>query len=393
MNADIRIERVPVKDLPALADRLIDGAAPGSYVPITKARAYAQLHNPFAAPDDLGLLLAWQGDRVMGFFGVLPVMLAHQGQLHKVLWFTTWSAHPSMLGQGVGSGLMATALELPQDYAIVGSAPARHVSAKFGLQEVARLEYARIDFRLAGRYNPMGYLLRLVRKMFHIVGFKLKIEILQRGFERLFEGLFGWLVKPPLRAWSLAPYRQDLAGVQIQRVEQVTPPTPEAPDRMRTYFYRDSHVVNWMLAHPWLVPSGQSPTESMDYGFTDARPIFEQIAWQLSDGAGVNLGYIVFQFSPIDGIHVLKVLDHHLVGAAEDSQLALALKLARDLGADVIEGPIELADLTQRGWLGRLLVELRQRICQVHAHAADSPMARAKDSLEQSYVDGDTAFA
>ncbi len=393
MSDPIRIERVPVKDLPALADRLIDDAPAGSYVPISKARAYAQLHNPFADPDDLGLLLAWQGQRVVGYFGVLRVMLAHQGALHKVLWFTTWSAHPSMLGQGVGSGLMANALELPQDYAIVGSAPARHVSAKFGLQEVARLDYARIDFRLLGRYNPVGLFLRVLRKLFHLFGFKLKIEGWQKAFERLFEALFGWLVKPLLRAWALAPYRRDLDGMHIESVEQVTPPAPEAPDPRRTYFYRDSRVVNWMLAHPWLVPSGSSPTEAMDYGFTDARPFFEQIAWQLSDSAGANLGYIVFQFSPIDGVRMLKLLDHHLVGVAEGRQLALALKLAHELRADVIEGAMALAALRERGGLGRLLVELRQRICQVYAHAADSPMARAKDSLEQSYVDGDTAFA
>jgi GNAT superfamily N-acetyltransferase len=393
MDKDIRIERVPVKNLPALADRLIDGAAPGSYVPITQARAYAQLHNPFATPDDLGLLLAWQGERVVGYFGVLPVMLAHAGELHKVLWFTTWSVHPGMLGQGLGSALMADALEIAHDYAIVGSAPARHVSAKFGLQEVARLDYARIDFRLAGRYNPLGLLLRLLRKLLHVVGFKLKIEGLQRVFERAFEALFGWLLRQPLRAWALAPYHRQFDGLQIDRVEQVTPPAPEAPDPDHTGFYRDSRVVNWMLAQPWLLPSGQSPTEDMDYGFTDARHFFDQIAWQVRDRAGANLGYIVFQFSPIEGTRVLKVLDHHLVGAAEEKILPLALKLASEVRADLIEGPISLADLRQRGWLGRLLVELRQRICQVHAHSADSPMARARDSLQQSYVDGDTAFA
>jgi GNAT superfamily N-acetyltransferase len=393
MDKDIRIERVPVKDLPALADRLIDSAAPGSYVPITKARAHAQVHNPFAAPEDLGLLLAWQGERVVGYFGVLPVMLAHEGELHKVLWFTTWSVHPSMLGQGVGSGLMANALELAHDYAIVGSAPARHVSAKFGLQEVARLDYARIDFRLVGCYNPLGLLLRLLRKLFHIVGFKLKIEGLQRALERAFEALFGWLLRPPLRAWALAPYRRQLNGLHIDRVQRVTPSAPESSDPNHTGFYRDSRVVNWMLAHPWLVPSGQSPTEGLDYGFTDARPFFEQIAWQLSDGSGANQGYIVFQFSPIEGSRVLKVLDHHLFGAAEGQAVPLALKMAHMLRADVIEGPIALAGMRQRGWMGRLLVEVRQRICQVHAHEVNSPMARARDQLQQSYVDGDTAFA
>jgi hypothetical protein len=71
-----------------------------------------------------------------------------------VQWFTTWLAHPDYLGQGIGAGLMQAALDLGQDYMIVGSAPARHICRKFGFHELPEYSYAVVDFGLAGRYNP-----------------------------------------------------------------------------------------------------------------------------------------------------------------------------------------------------------------------------------------------
>lgn len=392
MKDSIRIQRVLVKDLPTFADFIIDGAAPGSYVPITKQRARAHSRNPFADPDDVGLLVAWDGDQCVGYFGILPVMLAHEGRLHKVHWFTTWSVHPSMIGQGLGSALMADALELDLDFAIVGSAPARRVSAKSGFQEVPVLDYARIDFGLIGEYNPISLLLRGLRKLLSPIGVKLPIETTHTRLAAWFEGWLGCLTRPRLRTWALRRFPLPLNTLTIARTTQVTAPGDEQPDPERTGFYRDGRVVHWMLAHPWVLPAGESPSGGLDYAFTDARPDFEQIAWQIADSAGANLGYMVFQISQIREKRVLKVLDHDLAPAASDLTLPLALKLADELEAGAIEGSIALAALEEQGRLGRLLVQRHHRICQVHPASDDSPMAHAWPNLRQTYVDGDTAF-
>lgn len=391
-SEQIRIQRVKVRELPAFAAALIEGAAPGGYIPITVQRAEAQARNPFADPEDVGLLAAWDGEQCVGYFGIQPLMLQHQGSLHKVHWFTTWSVHPDLVGQGLGSALMADALQLGLDYAIVGSASARRVSAKFGFHEVAPLDYVRIDFGIVGAYNPLSLLLRALRKLLSPLGFKLNIEVLHRVFARVFESSLGVLVRPWLRSWALRPYQAHLRAFTVERVEQVLPPGRERPDSGRVGFYRDSRIANWMLAHPWVLPAGGSPSEGLDYAFTDARPQFEQIAWQLADHSGENLGYAVFQLSQIRARRVLKVLDHDLVAEAEDRLIALALKLAGDSKADLLEGPIGLAALESRGWLGRMLVQRRQRICQVYPSADESPLGRAWPHLQQSYVDGDTAF-
>ena len=105
----VRIERVKLKDLRALAASAVDGAVPGTFILITKHRALAMTHNPFAQPNDVALLLAKQGERNVGYFGVMPVMLQHAGQLHKVHWLTTWAVAPDFLGKGLGSRLMEAA--------------------------------------------------------------------------------------------------------------------------------------------------------------------------------------------------------------------------------------------------------------------------------------------
>jgi GNAT superfamily N-acetyltransferase len=386
-----RIERVKLKDLPALAASSVDSASPGTFIPITKHRALALTQNPFAAPEDVAMLLAKQGDRDVGYFGVMPVMLQYEGKLHKAHWLTTWAVAPEFLGKGLGSQLMEAALALDIDLAIVGSKPARRVSSKYGFHELQTLQYVQIDFRMAGRYNLLSLFLRLIRKLASLVRVRLPIETLDRTFSRFFELLLGWLVRPLIYSLALGGGSSELQGVNIKNVSQVDPPGVEAADKNRTGFYRDSHVVNWMLAYPWVLPAGKSESEKLNYGFTDSRPGFKFVAWQLYSATDENLGYICFQVSRLRGQTVVKVLDSDLTPGNPNVLLSLTLQFAKDQHASLIEGTSELAE-PLRGGLGSLLTVQRRRICQVHSRSADSPMAQAWQEIEQTYCDGDMAF-
>jgi hypothetical protein len=176
--------------------------------------------------------------------------------------------------------------------------------------------------------------------------------------------------------------------VQVDQVHAISAETAEG-----TRFHRGVEVVNWMLAYPWVLPSGRSESEDLDYGFTDARPGFAVTGWQVFSSAGERLGFICFQSSRIRGRQVLKVLDYQFVPAAPNGLLlALTAQEGRRLGADLMEGPLELAVPLAGSWLTKLLVQRRQRVCQVHPRAEDSPLGRAWPELRQSYVDGDMAF-
>lgn len=389
----VRIERVKLKDLQALAASAVEGAAPGAFIPITKHRALAMVHNPFAQPDDVALLLAKEGDRNVGYFGVMPLMLQHQGRLHKAHWLTTWAVAPEFLGKGLGSQLMEAALALDVDLAIVGSRPARRISTKYGFQELKPLNYVQLDFGVAGRYNPLSLLLRLMRKLASLVRLRLPIESLDPTFEKFFESALGWLIRPILFSWILGVIGPELKNIRIEEVTRVQPPNPEGPDAACTGFYRDSRVVNWMLEHPWVLPAGKSESEGLNYGFTDARAGFQISVWQIYSSAGNNLGYIGFQSSRLRGRTVVKVLDAVFADGENPKRLlALALRFAHKRGAGMIEGPAELAQPLGGSLLGRLLVIRRHRICQVHPRSTDSPMAQAWPHIEQTYCDGDMAF-
>jgi GNAT superfamily N-acetyltransferase len=375
----IRIERVKLKDLEAVAARFVDGAAPGTFIPITKHRAAAMAHNPHAQPDDVALLLATQGERCVGYFGLAAMQLAQVGQLHRVHWLTTWAVSRDMLGKGLGSRLMEEAIALDVDLAIVGSKPARRVSAKYGFSEVKPLDYVQLDFGLAGRYNPLSLLLRGLRKLASLVGLRLPVERVAGFFERLFETLLGRLVRP-VAFWLV---RRTLPGTGAQHGAPLAAATNfvVAPPS-ETGFYRDAAVLSWMIAHPWVLPNRRSSSSDLAYEFTDWRPGFEIF------GYGNAQDYALFQFSRIRGQGVLKVLDHTLAPAA---LLALALRVAGERGAGLVEGPAELAAALSGVWRS-LLLRRKQRTLQVHPRSAGSPLAAAWPQLVQHYTDGDMAF-
>ena len=72
---EIFIEHVRLKDLYAFAMKIIDRAKPGEFVPISQQRAFSMTKNPYAEPEDVALLVAYQGDELIGYFGIMAVML------------------------------------------------------------------------------------------------------------------------------------------------------------------------------------------------------------------------------------------------------------------------------------------------------------------------------
>ncbi|MBX3049555.1 MAG: GNAT family N-acetyltransferase [Anaerolineales bacterium] len=385
----ISIEHIRLAELPDLAARLVSNAAPGAFIPITIHRAQAHSQNPHAQPDDVVLLLAKAGDAPVGYFGLMAVMLQVGGRLARVHWLTTWGVAPGYLGRGLGSALMQAALDLDVDLAIVGSAPARRVSAKFGFVEAQPLEYVQLDLGGWAAYNPVTLALRLLRKLLSFLDVRWSVEKTEPRINRFFERL----LKPFLRPWlnrrlgrRLSPAAGALRMQPIQTVPGFALPAEH------TGFVRSQAVVNWMLAHPWVAPAGQSASEDLNYGFTDSRAEFVQSAWALSGPGGEEWGFACFQSSRLRGRKILKVLDHHLApGAPADLLAAAAVQLAARQQTDLIEGPAGLAKPFVSGRLPWLL-QRKQRTLQLHPHKPGSPLDQALPKLTQTFCDGDMAF-
>jgi len=393
-DSPIRFEHVKVGELYDFAKGVIQGAAPGQFIPITTQRALAQSKNPFADPEDVGLLVAYSGGRVVGYFGIMPVMLKHGDQMSKAHWFTGWMVSPELRGHGLGSGLMAEALTLDLDYLIVGSAPARRVCCKFGFHDFEPLTYSLIDFNPIERYNPVTLALRATRKLLRLLGIRLDIDKLSGSAAGVFGRLFNSLLKPLFHRWALRRAGDVEEGLQINQVERVSAVEDSVVrKKAEVRLYRGPEAVNWMLAYPWVVEPGESASEQMDYYFSDVRPRFEFIALQVSGEGGENLGYMVFLLSQRGEKLVLKALDHEFANPEyKRLVLAQALRLAAREGVDEIEIGVELARRLQGGLMGRLLLQSKLRYYQCHPRSSDSPLGRNWQQLKLDYCDGDTPF-
>lgn len=390
----IRIEHIKVGELVAFADKVISAAAPGQFIPISMQRALAHAHNPYADPDDVGLLAAIDEDEeVVGYFGIMPLRLRVGERFFKTHWFTTWSVSSKVRGRGVGSLLMKEALTLEKDFLIVGSVHARRVCQKYGFWERDPLKYYWIDISGMGSLNPLVWIQRLLRKVFHWFGVKREVAVTNtatRQLDRFLKPLTKRIFYPLLER-KVAGL---LGGFEFQQVDQIPLNHPIPSTRPEVELYRGVEAVNWMLRYPWIVEQGQSRTEAMDYYFSDARPMYRLVALTIRQAGGQDLGFVVFSISQKPGGVALKTLDFSLQDPRQIPViLALAVRYARSYRADTIEVPAEVVSSLQSSLLGKLLLVEKNRIYQCHPKSADSPLAQAWHHIELHLFDGDMAFS
>jgi hypothetical protein len=149
-----------------------------------------------------------------------------------------------------------------------------------------------------------------------------------------------------------------------------------------------------MLTHPWIVESGQSVTEEMDYYFSDARPLYRFIALEVYSQDDVYKGFVVFSVTRKKDQVVLKTLDYRFSNPSENRYaLALAIHYGRQYQADTLELPAGVAEHLRGSLLGRLLLHRKQRIYQAMPKDEDSPLAQAWEEIELNLCDGDMAFS
>jgi hypothetical protein len=377
-NQEVRIVPIRIKDLYSVVAELIDQAAPGTYIPLTKHRAKAIAANPNARPDDVSYFFAYLGEELVGYFGSINVCLQAKGEFYNIYWLTTWNANPKMRGKGVGK----------KDYLLSGNAPTRYVCEKLGWIPIHSLEIAILDFGLVGRYNPILLTARALRKIANLSGGRLNITNLQKSSSRFFETMFGGLVRSGVRRRAMKDVGALPSGLKMEAVQQVRMEAhPPNLDVNITRLYRGPQVVNWMLKYPWVVPPGESDSEHLDYFFSDTRPDFEITAHEVTMD-GEYQGYLVFQLATLEKRRVMRILDVELQD--ERWVLPLAMSMAEQEGV----GKIEMNTSFAKDVRDKAYYFTRKRIYHYfpHPNRPDSPLAKAYKSLVCSYADGDMGF-
>src|SRR6185312_12625881 len=109
------IKKIPLKDLVDFANQVDKQTPPDGVLPISRQRALSQSHNPFASPDDIALLVAYDNDICVGYLGVVPGAASVNGNCRKVFWLSTWFVSPKARESGVAMQLLFTACQLKGD--------------------------------------------------------------------------------------------------------------------------------------------------------------------------------------------------------------------------------------------------------------------------------------
>jgi len=389
-EGQIRIERIRVKDLVTFAADYIKGAKPGTFIPITIQRAESQAKNPLVDPDNVGLLVAFLEEEVVGYFGMLPMKLVYGTGSSIVWYFTGWNVAEKVRGKGVGRLLMREAISLDQDYILAASKFGRKASAQTGLVSLPIWNFVRINLNRIWHYNPFTLTLRASRKVASLFRKNLNIEKSATFFNSIFISLFGWVGRPVLNTILLVPYRNLFQELTLRRVERVRDgELINKAQKPTICFYRGTRVVNWMLSQPWVLPPGQSPTEKMEYYFADTRPGFEYLPYEVYS-QGKYQGFIVLQYSNNGREKHLKVLDVDLPDIAWI--MPIALKVGADIGVEFYEMNADYASGLKGKLLGCLLIDVRKRIYQYYAASEDSPLIKYGEEIHFDLTDGDFSF-
>ena len=382
----VHIERVRVGDLPAFASRHLAELRPGEVVAITEPRALAHSRNPHADPDDVGLLVARQGDRCVGYLGVMPARVETEAGVRTVHWMSTMFVLPELRGAGIGVRLMEELADLGRDMLGTAFTPAAARAMKsFGFIEFGPVNFYTVDIR---RAMPWVAPLAALRRWLRTRGGP---DALRTGARRMERGLGA-----PMRALVyralIRPFESSASTVRCVELDGV-PDDAFTPDPGTIRFIRDADVVRWMLRDAWLRESARTPNDaSARYHFKHTVQLFRRAVVEVRDGSDTRQGLLVLSASEVRERIVARVLDHRLAGTAYHAAIACTLRFAHRHGADSVVFPESFGPSLGRSRPLRLLARRSSRMYLYRPVRSDSPLAGALDRMELDYCDGDTAF-
>ena len=101
----ISIEKIKCKEIYNFARNALGQPSYQAAAPISLRRALSQSNNPYSRPDDTALLVALQDGRCVGYQGILPGLLCHNGEFKRVHWSTAFFVSADYRGKGVAGHL------------------------------------------------------------------------------------------------------------------------------------------------------------------------------------------------------------------------------------------------------------------------------------------------
>ncbi|HSU17082.1 GNAT family N-acetyltransferase [Longimicrobium sp.] len=343
-------------------------------VPISARRARSQALNPHARPDDVAMLAAWEGARMIGYLGLLPAAIRNGETRARVSWISTIFVDPQRTGRGIGSTLVKYAAAIPLDLFTTLYLPRlRGPQIAAGLRPAGDLPHAVLDLRRAAPWN---------RAAAQAVRFAPFLSPVAAGLERV--------TGPPVRARVYRSLRHEMRGAErawepVPELPADAAPPPAAP----VEFERGMPVLRWIVKNPWIVEAGAESSGEPRYHFSAVRDVFRYIPLRLSARAGGGDGWLLLCVTRSRGITQLRVLEHAVDDAA--AGVAAVLEQGERHGADHLVVPESFAAVLGRVRAARPLLVRRRRPYMARVRPGGKAEA-ALPHVRWHFCDGDAAF-
>jgi hypothetical protein len=386
---EIKIKKIYVKDLVNFAKDIYKKNHSEGVVPINKKRAAAHANNPCAAPDDIGLLVGYLGDSCIGYLGIMPGFVRSGNETWKIHWLTTWYVAPEYRKTALAVMLMLQAIGLKNDLVVCGMTDeAERIYKGLRFRKLGELDYSVMNLRAIDPFN-LGF--RGIRWMFRRSGRTIDIpdNIISLG-ERMYSPLRKLLYKG-----LFAPLIKELNNVCYKEVEEVGEDSEERKyESHSALFYRDHHIINWMIQYKWIVQKNALEEPDLKYFFSEVSDVFQYIVVKIfSLDRDDYKGFVVLSFSKKNLDSVIKVLDYHFYEQGDYKYVVpLALRYAYVLQANYIEMPSYFESSIQRIVRLRSFLRKIQREYYSYSRKNDSPLEKISNNITLNYCDGDTPF-
>ena len=248
--------------------------------PITPHRALSQIENPRVSDEDFLLFLAYEGEEMVGYLGVLPdwIYLKNKNR-RKCGWLSCMWINPLFRGKGISYKLVNSALENWNNNILVTefTIPAKGLYDKIGVfDDLAIIRGIRLyrRFDLAKILPPKKKLyqrLKPIWKFFDVIG-------------NIFCDI-RFLFSTP----KLAKLKMEYQNPLDQQVADLI-----AKKNIHELFKRTKIDQDWIMNHPWILSKPINKAAFSKYYFSSVAKDFSFHGVRISDTNGRLIGFLMF---------------------------------------------------------------------------------------------------
>lgn len=386
-NKPIKLKKIRLKELHAFSLKALLDATYNQVLPISPHRALSQTNNPYGHPDDIALLIAFVNNRCVGYLGLMPGLIAHNGHYLKIFYMTTFFVLPDYRGVGIGNMLLYESKRLKVDILLIGMAQsARQAFDRAGFKRLGKLVYYQLQV------NRLHYLSSFLENSFKFMANKapklLKLSLIMNRVET-----FTYFISKKIYyRFVLNQARKEKKDFTYTMVKKISDSSFSFSSHSK--FYRGIEAVNWMLKYQWILSAHEEKRPLDNYYFSSARDIFKYIAVEIysSDRKSFK-GFMVLSISRRRSNTMIKLLDCCFKELTDiDIAGFILLKYAQNFLADRVEIPTRLKNYFGRQACLKYLIKKKKRLYMFHPKGEDSPLKTALESIELSYCDSDIPF-